>query len=509
MNSIFSGRLDITSAETNLDPQPGAFKVIGYFYDNTSEFTGNNIELNDIVVDEAGTLFKVTAYPVSEPINVTLYVDNIDPDISGAPIVGNANVSRSTSNFGLFVTTTEQNWVSEYVINKLRNYNTKSMDQILYGVQSAQGPQGFDGTQGPAGVQGVAGSQGNNGPQGLTGSQGNNGAQGNTGPQGLAGMQGFTGVQGSTGVQGVAGVQGLTGYSSLNKWFKLTDFADSGTGRRNAMSTSYNGKIYVGTGYSAGVGYTKDWYEYDNNSDVWTQKADFPVIGQYKATSASNGKIYAGIGFDGSAYVHAWYEYDISSNTWTRKADFPNTSNRNAPVAASIDGRVFAGTGNTGTPQKDWYEYDIATDTWTRKADFPIGIYDASAVGYNGKIYVGVGLLNNTNTVGYTNAWYEYDISSDVWTQKAALPGNERGQAVAAIVNDKIYAGTGYFNGGGYTNTWYEYDIATDVWTQKVGFLGGARNYNVAASANGRVYIGTGYAYMTSTIVKDWYDYIP
>jgi len=58
-------------------------------------------------------------------------------------------------------------------------------------------------------------------------------------------------------------------------------------------------------------------------------------------------------------------------------------------VAAAYNGKVYVGTGWTGTPlTRDWWEYDIATSTWTQLTDFGgVARRSAVAAAYNGKVY--------------------------------------------------------------------------------------------------------------------------
>lgn len=75
------------------------------------------------------------------------------------------------------------------------------------------------------------------------------------------------------------------------------------------------------------------------------------------------------------------------------------------------------------------------------KANF-IGIGRSSASGFelNGKGYVGLG-YDGTNRL---KDFYQYDPSTNTWSQKADYAGTARYGAIGFQVGDKAYIGTGY-----------------------------------------------------------------
>jgi len=85
-----------------------------------------------------------------------------------------------------------------------------------------------------------------------------------------------------------------------------TDFG--GTARYQAVAAEAGGKIYVGTGYD-GTNHFKDWWEYDPDTDAWTQKTDFGGTARGLAVAAeAGGKIYVGTGYDGANTKDWWYQ---------------------------------------------------------------------------------------------------------------------------------------------------------------------------------------------------------
>ena len=177
-----------------------------------------------------------------------------------------------------------------------------------------------------------------------------------------------------------------------------------------------------------------------------------------------------------------------------RKADFPGGPKYSA-VSFSIGTKVYLGLGNNdgdnGT--NDFWEWDLTTNVWTKKADFPENSTDGS-VGFSigTKGYIGTGHYISTYSSRYD--FWEYDPAANTWTQKASLPGSPaREVAVGFSIGTKGYIGTGRdIFSTHYYNDFWEWDQATNVWTKKADFAGIARAAAVGFSIGNKGYIGTG-----------------
>jgi hypothetical protein len=275
-------------------------------------------------------------------------------------------------------------------------------------------------------------------------------------------------------------------------WKNKADFTDA---RTKAVAFSIGTKGYVGTGNSGGL--KKDFWEYDNVTNSWTQKADFGGTARMSAVGFSIGtKGYIGTGDDGSQRKDFW-EYNTTLNAWTAKTDFGGTA-RNGAVGFAIGGKGYIGTGFDGSPfnvYKDFWEYDPVNDSWTQKLDFG-GAERFWAVGFSvgGKGYIGTGMAF---PIGDSKDFWEYNPSLNTWTQKADFTfGNGTSGAVAFAMGGKGYLGTGDFS----PTDFYEYDANIDTWTKKENFGGAGRSFAVGFSIGNKGYIGTGGK-------KDWWEY--
>lgn len=183
----------------------------------------------------------------------------------------------------------------------------------------------------------------------------------------------------------------------------------------------------------------------------------------------------------------------LPAGSWAQKADVGPTG-RSGAVGFSIGSKGYIGTGsivgnNNSIPVSDFWEYDPTSNTWTQKADFGgVPRYFAFGFSIGTKGYVGTGA--GGSHIYYSDFW-EYDPSSNTWTQKGNFGGAQRQSAVGFSIGTKGYVGTGYNDF--YLNDFWEYNPTTDSWSQKENVGGGLRDGAVGFSIGSKGYIGTGF----------------
>lgn len=240
------------------------------------------------------------------------------------------------------------------------------------------------------------------------------------------------------------------------------------------------------------------------NGQIFEKKSNMTSAGRDGGVAfSSTSKVYfaAGVGFK-----DLW-EYDPAINQWQNKGLVPGVSNERAfGVGVSIGTKAYIGLGYDGSTnlKSDWWEYDMLSNSWNQKANFPGTARDACvSFAVNGKIYVGGGTDNTYMFADY----YEYDPSNDTWTNKGNLPGGEVAFPFCFTIGNKAYLVCGS-NGSTETNALYEFNQPTNTWTTKTAFPGSPRQAGFAFSINQEGIIGHGMSGYT-TIFNDVYKYSP
>ena len=296
-----------------------------------------------------------------------------------------------------------------------------------------------------------------------------------------------------------------------------------GGARNNAVGFSIGSKVYVGLGYfetnDNGTLY-KDFWEWDQTTNVWTKKADYPgasTDGAVGFSIGTKGYIETGINYGTLHVTNEFWEYDPATDKWAEKSSVPGDYGRSCAVGFSIGTKGYIGTGynwqvhTSLSYYKDFWEWDQTTDVWTKKADFP-GNARSFAVGFSigNKGYIGTGLSYDTAESYYQDLW-EWDQATDAWTQKADLPGNGRASAVGFSVGNKGYIGTGYNNHTSFNSKkdFWEWDQSTNVWIQKANLAGVGRQSAVGVSIGNKGYIATGFGGNAGGYLQDLWEYDP
>jgi N-acetylneuraminic acid mutarotase len=287
-----------------------------------------------------------------------------------------------------------------------------------------------------------------------------------------------------------------------------------GNGRYGASAFSIGSRIYMGLGYND-IGSsmpTRDFWELDPATNVWTKKADYPGNSGANAVSFSIGtKGYIGTGsaISFTNYTNEFWEYDPARNSWSQKESLTSTPARAWAVGFSIGNKGYIGTGSmdgaiANSYYKEFWEWDQATNVWTRKADFE-GSARGGSVGFSigNKGYIGTG--SDGNSTLFRDFW-EWDQATNQWTRKADFGGASRSGAVGFSIGNKGYIGTGLDITSAFNDFW-EWDPQTNTWRRSSDFQGSSRAAAVGLSSGGKVYIGTGSA--GNAVFDDFWEYNP
>lgn len=146
--------------------------------------------------------------------------------------------------------------------------------------------------------------------------------------------------------------------------------------------------------------------------------------------------------------------------TWQSNADLPKDSRGSAVEEYGGLFYIFGGVDSSNTNYyKTTYEYDPNTDTYTQGGDYSSAFSTASAVEYDGTIYVIGGRDSNGNPV---NTIRRYSPGSGVWSDASStLPSPRVGSGVEVDDSGNIFIFGG--ENGGPTSTAYKYDVSSAV----------------------------------------------
>lgn len=200
---------------------------------------------------------------------------------------------------------------------------------------------------------------------------------------------------------------------------------------------------------------------------------------------------------------------------WMARTGMGQSNTRTFSTSFSVNGKIYVvGGAMNFSGYNDVWEYNITSDTWTQKANFPGGVRGgSSAFTIGNKAYYMCG----TDFTGqfFSDVW-EYDPATDTWIQKADFPGIARHEGVAFTIGNRGYFGTGYVEVVGPNSTFwdtlddfYEYDPATDTWTVKASVPGQPRGWAIGVACAGRGYIGLGGDENQTGSYSDFYEYDP
>jgi len=210
---------------------------------------------------------------------------------------------------------------------------------------------------------------------------------------------------------------------------------------------------------------------------------------------------------------------------WTQVQEFNGVPSTGA-ISFTLNNRLYAGLGNLGGElyyKEIWvFEPDQNGGYWRFVDIFPGNGRDgAVAFVVNDKAYIGTGgvIDQNENEV-LTNDFYEYDPSAPPgmrWRTIASLPA----KTSSSIDKDlgRKNATTFVANGTAYVGTgttqvgdlkdFWAYDPLRDQWTLAEAFPGDPRRDAIGFSINGKGYIGMGYLVENSTYLADLWEFNP
>lgn len=297
---------------------------------------------------------------------------------------------------------------------------------------------------------------------------------------------------------------------SSNYWVRMNDFG--GLKRERAVAFTVGDYAYVGTGVDTSEVTRKDFWKYDPVTDSWSQVADLPGSARRNAVAFSIGNYgYVGTGItsassDFGTMLSDFYRYDPVSNSWSGIASYPGGSGNGVYFATgfgvSNKGYVCGGKLGSNFYISQLWEYNPSTNSWTQKPNFPGGVrYQLCSFVVGNSGFVGFGTDNDM----YRNDLWEFKPSANEWIERSSLPSSERSGVATFSIGDRGFICMG--NNGGLLDDLWEYNPSEDEWAVRDNYSGSSRKWAVGFALNDRGYVGTGKGY--SGKKQSMYKYTP
>lgn len=242
----------------------------------------------------------------------------------------------------------------------------------------------------------------------------------------------------------------------------VTNPATAHYGRRYGVGFSIGTNGYIGGG-SDGNDYMQDFWKYDTKNNKWIQIKDFPSTGRYGCYGfALKGIGYVGGGYgnnpevSGQSYFSDFYSYNPATNEWTTIG--PQGKKRGFASVFVINdvAYIFGGVNSSGATTDMW---SFDGTNWVSKRETynktdesfdddysTIARYQAATFVINGKGYVTCG-TSGSSLLKYT---WEYDPTTDLWTEKTAFEKTPRYGAIGAATATGIGIVTTGYNSSAY-----------------------------------------------------------
>jgi len=183
-------------------------------------------------------------------------------------------------------------------------------------------------------------------------------------------------------------------------------------------------------------------------------------------------KIYEGLDQQPQQILNGFHSIDPSTHSNQSLAPFPGT-----PVYSFLSftignkGYLLGGRDQQGNLVNQFWEYNFSTNQWTNKGSSPLGARaGAVAMIVDGKAYIGLGYaylnINGLQVKVYKNDWKMYDPNAVFQVILSDFPGVRRAFAEGFVLNGSPYVGFGQDANGDYKDL-YKYNISSDTWSQQ------------------------------------------
>ena len=244
-------------------------------------------------------------------------------------------------------------------------------------------------------------------------------------------------------------------------------------------------------------------------TDSWELVSNLPSEFQqrYESTVIASQDIYftkayiiGGQFVSNRIFTNEVWEYYPVAGTWKQKTAFPGKT-RFGATGIYVNNKLYYGLGYNNGLLSDWWEYDIVTDKWTQKASQPDGGRTSGSSFVDGSnIILAGGSKYNGSTFSIVNSTYRYTTSTDVWSNLSNGTPLVSGVQYSFSPNDVPYLVIP-------NSTHQLYQLSANQWVYKTNMPFNLRNDAQYISSGNKAFCGLGYS--GNTFFTDWYEYNP
>lgn len=303
-------------------------------------------------------------------------------------------------------------------------------------------------------------------------------------------------------------------------WVERSTFNGSARGNASAFTIGDKGYLIGGFNGETDEHYSDIWlYNAENGNDYWqsieideSDSSTFPEARSGAIAFSIGEKGYYGTGrTEDGTLLNDFWEFDPSTNTWTQLADFDGTA-RSRAIGFSLADKGYIGTGNDGSDQKDFWEYDPSLDTWVEIDGYGGDkLRNGAFFIINDVAYIGTGENNGATLDDFFSfdgeEWQRLsDLSDDDDDDEDDDVGVYLTNSVGFSIDGKGYFATG--SNGSASSSVFEYDVSSDSWSQLASFEGTSREGASVFNFDSSAYVFLGYN-TTSLYFDDMYELFP
>lgn len=262
--------------------------------------------------------------------------------------------------------------------------------------------------------------------------------------------------------------------------------------------------IYVTNGSAPGN--LHGFLAFDTRTGRWSEPTQTPIGLNHSQAATYEGDLYLASGYlNGDEATDQFWRYDPETNEWTEMP--PMDLARGAAGTAVVAGKLYVaggapktfGVSAKGSPYGSMEIFDFETGEWSRGPDMPMPRHHLVATGLDGKLYVvggRAGLLDTNNDIPPTGEFDRYDPKTGKWERLPELPFPAGYPGITTAAGKVVVVGgedqTRWEDGGGWvTPAAWAFDPKTNRW-QRLPDLNIERRGMGAASVDGRVYVLAG-----------------